>query len=132
MAVDYISVFSTATQQLLYVTQGVISNIADYANPDHALFLGKYDTSYLCSADGLTVSAKTEIPYTASDTTLVADGIATITLARLPDGAALTVLGESETETAGSINFSVDLSGSYDLLLEHPHYLNTTVTVTAT
>ena len=132
MTVGYISVFSMATQQLLYVSQGHISNIADYANSDHALFLGKYDTSYYCSTDGLAVSEKAEIPYTASATTLVADGIAVINLTGLPAGTVLTVLGESEIETAGAIDFSIDLIGSYNLLLTHSNYLDTTITVTAT
>ena len=132
MTIGHVSVFSMSTQQLLYVTQGHISNIADYADADHALFAGIYDASYCCSVDGLTVSAKMDVPYVASATTLIADGIAAINLTGLPADTVLTVLEESETEAAGAIDFSVNLIGSYDLLLTHPNHLDTTITVTAT
>ena len=65
-------------------------------------------------------------------TTLVADGIDVINITGLPTDTVLTVLEESETEAAGAIDFSVNLIGSYDLLLTHPNHLDTTITVTAT
>lgn len=75
---------------------------------------------------------KTDIPYTIDSTSVIADGVSTVTISNLPNPTRVMLksVGKWVIED-GEFEFSIDTEGEYELKMMNPLYLDTTITITA-
>lgn len=96
-----------------------LSVVVDYRVSNHALVL------------------KTAQSVTATHTTISADGADKSVLSGMAVGSRADIIYEDETEQRVTIpgskmNFCTDIVGTHDIVIKHPAWLDTTVTITAT
>lgn len=96
-----------------------LSVVTDYRVSDHALVL------------------KTTQSVTATPTTISADGADKSVLSGIDVGSIADIIYEDETEQrviipGSKLKFVTDIVGTHDIVISHPAWLDTTVTITAT
>lgn len=121
--------FSANTRLAICLIHG---NVNPSLYPDsYEIFSGDHMRGWRLAEDLESLEEMPAVPYTLNKNTIDADGIDNCTISNLPEGTVLIVMGESEEETNGTIDFQTDLAGTYELTLTHPLHLDTIIEVTA-
>lgn len=77
------------------------------------------------------VVAKTEINYSINKTAIIANSVDVAVISGIPSGAQALFENGLHDIPAGVIEIDADIAGEYEIILKHPLYLDTTVTVIA-
>ncbi len=126
---QFMSTFSS-DRLFLWATQGDASLPANQADEGCVVINGRFNSEYRLTEDGVTAELKPSMSLTATHDAISIND--TTTIADVPAGAKLLVLGESEKVEGDSASFSADLAGTYNLLFSHPLYLDTIVEIVVT
>lgn len=94
--------------------------------------LGGFDNSlYRVDLTTYQPVMKTHMVCAISKSTIDADGFDGAIISGLPAGTFALFEGLFQAVPDGAIEFAVDVPGDYEIILQHPLYLDTTVTITA-
>ncbi len=124
-------VYAVATGEILRTGNCVISDISLQAGTGEiAVSGGANDAEHYHDLVGDVRADKVAIPYTTNKLTFTANGTDAVDITGLPDDTVLNFMEETESASGGAVSFSINAPGSYELLLTHPLYLDTTFEVT--
>ncbi|MBY5962096.1 hypothetical protein [Marinobacter nauticus] len=122
----------------LYGSDGIIKQI--YTGPESEAKL--QNSYYIQIADDLDdsnayvrdgkIMAKQQFSLSINKSIITADGVDTITITNIPADTLVTWWdGQQDIITDGILEITSDLEGEYKIILDHPHYLQESLTFEA-